>query len=176
MKAFKFSCPYYEVCGRKKDLHLSENVFSFDENKLKLVTDYLNVDNFEIKYNNSSFRLFIPELYCTVKQDTDSENLYFSINNDYTENGKRLNEVFNVLKKLFHEKKNEEMLYKWNKIWLTASEYDCQIGHSYHVKDLYLALDSIISINVPFLKMYKLDCFMIDSNIFLCSKCDTFSL
>ena len=100
MKAVKFSCPYYKVCGRKKDLHLAENVFLFDKNKLKLVTDYLNDDKFEIKYNNSSFRLFIPELYCTVKKDGDSENLYFSINNDYTENSKHLNKVFNVLKKI----------------------------------------------------------------------------
>ena len=26
MNAVKFNCPYYEVCGRKKDLHLSEDI------------------------------------------------------------------------------------------------------------------------------------------------------
>ena len=176
MKAVRFKCPYYEVCGRKKDLHLSENVFSFDKNKLKLVPDYLNDDNFNICYNDDNFRLFIPDLYCTVKKDIDSENLYFSINNDFTENSKRLNEVFGVIKDLFNEKSNGELMYKDCKIWLTASEYDCQIGHSYHVKDLYIALDSVVGTEVPFLKLFKLDCFMIDSSIFLCSKCDTFSL
>ena len=111
MKAVRFKCPYYEVCGRKKDLHLSENVFSFDKNKLKLVPDYLNDDNFNICYNDDNFRLFIPDLYCTVKKDIDSEKLYSSINNDFTENSKRLNEVFSVIKDLFNEKSNGELMY-----------------------------------------------------------------
>ena len=178
MIAFKFNCPYYEVCGRKKNLHLSVDLCLFDKNKIKLVTDDFNESNFKIEYDNNSFRLFVSDLYCTVKKDIESENLYFSINNDYTSNGKRLNEVFSELKELFFDKNIDKAIsvYKWNKIWLTASDYDCQLGHSYHVKDLYLAIDSIICFDDPFLKTYKLDCFMIDSSIFLCSKCDTFSL
>ena len=178
MNAVKFNCPYYEVCGRKKDLHLSEDICLFDKNKIRLVTDYFNENNFKIEYNNNSFRLFVSDLYCTVKKETESENLYFSINNDHTSNGERLREIFSELKELLLNKNiNKEIsVYKWNKVWLTASDYDCQIGHSYHVKDLYLAIDSIICLDDPFLKTYKLDCFMIDSSIFLCSKCDTFPL
>ena len=163
---------------RKTYICLKTYVCLFDKNKISLVTDDFNENNFKIEYNNNSFHLFVSDLYCTVKKDTESENLYFSINNDHTSNGKRLNEVFSKLKELLLNKNiNKEIsVYKWNKIWLTASDYDCQIGHSYHVKDLYLAIDSIICFDDPFLKTYKLDCFMIDSSIFLCSKCDTFPL
>ena len=163
---------------RKTYICLKTYVCLFDKNKISLVTDDFNENNFKIEYNNNSFHLFVSDLYCTVKKDTESENLYFSINNDHTSNGKRLNEVFSKLKELLLNKNINKKIsvYKWNKIWLTASDYDCQIGHSYHVKDLYLAIDSIICFDDPFLKTYKLDCFMIDSSIFLCSKCDTFPL
>ena len=178
MNAVKFSCPYYEVCDRKKNLHLSVDLSLFDKNKISIVTDNYNENNFKVEYNNHSFRLFVSDLYCTVKKDSESEQLYFSINNDYAANGKLLNQVFSELKKLLSDKNiNKEIsVYKWNKIWLTASDYDCQLGHSYHVKDMYEAIDSIVCFNDPFLKTYKLDCFMIDSTIFLCNKCDTFPL
>ena len=118
MIAVKFNCPYYEVCGRKKNLHLSVDLCLFDKNKIKLVTDDFNESNFKIEYDNNSFRLFVSDLYCTVKKDIESENLYFSINNDYTSNGKRLNEVFSELKELFFDKNIDKAIsvYKWNKI------------------------------------------------------------
>ena len=142
------------------------------------MTDNYNENNFKVEYNNHSLRLFVSDLYCTLKKDSESEQLYFSINNDYAANWKLLNQVFSELKKLLSDKNiNKEIsVYKWNKIWLTASDYDCQLGHSYHVKDMYIAIDSIVCFNDPFLKTYKLDCFMIDSTIFLCNKCDTFPL
>ena len=77
----------------------------------------------------------MSDLYCTVKKETESEKLYFSINNDHISNGERLREIFSELKELLLKNINNEIsVYKWNKIWLTASDYDCQIGHFYHVK------------------------------------------
>ena len=47
----KFGCPYYEICNRKKDLHLSINLDMFDENKLSLVHDTFNESNFQVEYD-----------------------------------------------------------------------------------------------------------------------------
>ena len=118
------------------------------------------------------------DLYATVKKDSESEELYFSISNDSSSTRTRLNNVFSELRQLLFDKNVDQAisLYKWNKIWLSASEYDPQLGHSYHVKDLYIAIDSITCFEDPFLKTYRLNCFMIDSSIFLCTKCDTFPL
>ena len=142
MIAVKFNCFNYEVCNRKKNLHLSVNLDMFDKNKLSLVTDTFNENNFKVEYDKNSFRLFVNELYATVKKDSDSEELYFSINNDYTSTKTRLNKVFAQLTQLLFDRNVDQAIsvYKWNKIWLSASDYDPQLGHSYHVKDLYIAI------------------------------------
>ena len=142
MIAVKFNCFNYEVCNRKKNLHLSVNLDMFDKNKLSLVTDTFNENNFKVEYDKNSFRLFVNELYATVKKDSDSEELYFSINNDYTSTKTCLNKVFAQLTQLLFDRNVDQAIsvYKWNKIWLSASDYDPQLGHSYHVKDLYIAI------------------------------------
>ena len=178
MIASKLNCFNYEVCNRKKDLHLSVNLNMFDETKLKLVTDTFNENNYNIKYDNHSFRLCVNDLYAMVKKDSESEELYLSFSNDNSNTKMLLNNVFSALRKLLVDRDIDETisLYKWNKIWLSATEYDPQLGHSYHLKDLYIAIDSITCSEDPFLKTYALGCFMIDSSIFLCNKCDTFLL
>ena len=84
MNLVKFVCPYYEVCGRKKDLHLSVYLEMFDKNKLNLLTDSFNESNFKVEYDKQNFRLLVNELYVTVKKDDESEEYYFSISNDYS--------------------------------------------------------------------------------------------
>ena len=85
---------------------------------------------------------------------------------------------FSALRKALLDRLKDETIsfYKWDKIWLGASEYDLKLSHSYRVKDLYIALDDIICLEDPFLKTYKLNSYMIDASIFLCNKCNTFSL
>ena len=114
----------------------------------------------------------------TVKKNEESSEDYFSFNNDHSSERKCLDSVFSALRKELLDRLKDETIsfYKWNKIWLGASEYDLKLGHSYHVKDLYIALDDIICLEDPFLKTYKLNSYMIDASIFLCNKCDTFSL
>ena len=178
MAPVKFDCPYYEVLDRKKDLHLSVNLNMFDENKLSLVSDTFNENNFQVKYDGQKFRLCVTELYATVKTDSQLSEDYFSFNNDCTNAKTCLDSVFSPLKNLLIARTKDETIsfYKWYKIWLGASEYDLNLRHSYHVQDLYIAFDDIICFEDPFLKTYKLNSHMIDSNIFLCNKCDTFLL
>ena len=161
----KFGCPYYEICNRKKDLHLSINLDMFDENKLSLVHDTFNESNFQVEYDKQKFCLFVKELYVTVKTDNESSEDYFSFNNDYSSAKTCLDSINETIS-----------FYKWNKIWLGTSEYDLKLGHSYHVKDLYIAIDDITCFEDPFLKTYRLNSCMIDSSIFLCNKYNTFSL
>ena len=174
----KFDCPNYEVLDRKKDLHLSVNLNMFDKNKLSLAVDAFNESNFKVEYDNHSFRLFVKDLYATVKKDNESEEYYFSISNDYSSTRTCLDNTFSEIRELLLDRKKDETIsfYKWNKIWLSASEYDPKLGHSYHVTDLYTAVDDITCFEDPFLKTYNLNSFMIDSSILLCTKCDTSSL
>ena len=174
----KFNCSNYEVCNRKKKLDLSVNLNMFEKNKLRLVSDSINENNFRVEYDNHNFRLLVNDLFATVKKDSESEELYFSITNDNTNTRTNLNNVFSALRQLLFDKNIDQTIsvYKWNNIWLSCSAYDLQIGHSYHVNDLHIAIDSIICMEDPFFKTYKLECFMIDSVIFLCTKCDTFPL
>ena len=52
----KFNCSNYEVCNRKKKLDLSVNLNMFEKNKLRLVTDSINENNFRVEYHNHNFR------------------------------------------------------------------------------------------------------------------------
>ena len=51
----KFNCSNYEVCKRKKKLDLSVNLNMFEKNKLRLVTDSINENNFRVEYDNHNF-------------------------------------------------------------------------------------------------------------------------
>ena len=174
----KFDCPYYEVADLKKDLHLSLNLDSFDESKLSLVPKLLNEETFEVKYDNKKLRLFVKDLYVTVKRDHNNSEAYFTYKYDPSPAKKLLDSVFSSIKKPLIEKVPCDVLSfaKFGKIWLTAAEYDLKIGHSYHVRDLYIAIDNMICCENAFLKTYWLNSVMIDSSVNLCYNCDTFEL
>ena len=172
----KFSCYIYEVGKCRKDLHLSINLEEFDPSKLTLTVAKLNEENFKILYDGKKFHLHLENLYAKVKSSRVFEQEYLSIKDDCTKAKKCLYEVFFAIKELIASNINEEIcsFIDWNKIWLNCTEYDLTQKHSYHLENLYIALDGVICFRDPYVKSYKLDCEMIDSFIYLCKKCDTF--
>ena len=177
MKSTELTCYIYEVGICKKGLHLSENLHEFDSSKLSLVADELNPDNFKVLYNGKKFRLFVEKLYAKAKKSRVFENNdCLSIKDDCSVNKKILYEVFFAIKELITGKVEMCSFIEWNRIWMGCTEYDLTNKHSYHFENLYLAVDSVISIPDPYLKNYKLDCEMIQGNVYLCEKCDTFLL
>ena len=178
MKATELSCYIYEVGNCKKDLHLSINLNDFDSSKLSLEVDKLNSENFKVLHNGNKFRLFVKKLYGKVKQSRAFEDReYLSIKDDCGVAKKKLYEVFFVIKESISGKVEGMWSFiEWNKIWLNCTEYDLAKKHSYHFENLYLAVDGVISIPDPYLTGYKFDCEMMQGDVYLCDKCDTFLL
>ena len=178
MKATELSCYIYEVVNGKKDLHLSANLNDFDSSKLSLEVDKLNSENFKVLYNGNKFRLFVKKLYGKVKPSRAFEDReYLSIKDDCGIAKKKLYEVFFAIKELISGKVEGMWSFiEWNKIWWNCTEYNLTNKHSYHFENLYLAVDGVISIPDPYLTGYKLDCEMMQGDVYLCDKCDTFLL
>ena len=178
MKATELSCYIYEVGNCKKDLHLSVNLNDFNSSKLSLEVDKLNSENFKVLYNGNKFRLFVKKLYGKVKQGRAFEDReYLSIKDDCGIAKKKLYEVFSVIKELISRKVEGMWSFiEWNKIWLNCTEYDLTKKHLHHFENLYLAVDGVISIPDPYLTGYKLDCEIMQGDVYLCDKCHTFLL
>ena len=99
---------------------------------------------------------------------------YLSIKDECSVTKKMLYAVFFAIKELVTGKVVDICSFiEWNKIWLNCTEYDLTNKHSYHLENLYLAVDGVISFADPYLKSYKLDCKMIQGGVYLCEKCDT---
>ena len=175
VKLTELTCYIYEIGNCKTELHLSVNLDEFDSSKLSLVEDKLNPDNFKVLYEGKKFRLFIEKLYAKAKTSRMFDHEYLSIKDDCTNTKKRLYEVFFTIKELITGKVADMCGFvEWNKIWLNCTEYDLVNKHSYHFEKLYLAVDSVVCFQDPYLKNYKLYCEMIHGCVYLCEKCDTF--
>ena len=175
MKLTELTCYIYEVGKCRKDLHLSVKLDEFDASKLRLVEDELNPEHYKVLYDGKKFCLFVEKLYSKAKTSRVFEHEYLSIKDDCTKAKKCLYEVFFAIKELVTGKVTDMCGFvEWNKIWLNCTEYDLTDKHSYHLENLYLAIDGVICFQDPYLKNYKLDCEMIHGGVYLCEKCDTF--
>ena len=177
MKPTELTCYIYEVGICKKDLHLSVNLHKFDSSKLSLVVDELNPDKFKVLYSDKKFHLFVEKLYGKVKKSRAFEDTdYLNIKDDCSVSKKMLYEVFFAIKELVTGKVDMCSFVEWNRIWLGCTEYDLTNKHSYHFEKMYLAVDSVVCVPDPYFKNYKLGCELVQGNVYLCEKCDTFLL
>ena len=161
----------YEMCGDFKQLELGVQLTQFDSNKLSVVKDKENPNNFDVLYYGRKFCLFLKAFPGIVKRSTYfAREKHLKIKDRCQ--SKVLWKVFwNISDRVMQLVEKEEKFcwfLEWYRIWLNFCDRRLAQIRIYYFEEASVAIDKVVMIEESqYSKEFRLIAEMIDAHVIL---------